>query len=217
MELTTRNTNIITFAFANKHLNSQTKKIAAIGQRTKESQYQLAAILADIAATECYIEDGFESVQDYAEQIFGFRKSATYAYMKLGENYVNDTGKGSIFATENGDFTAYALTRCMALPHEVMVQAIQDGILTPDMSSRDIDKKVKEIKLTLKATESKETDESESKETDESESAAPTDVEYEMECAEQDLRAAVNRLYAIHGNVEAVMDIFTAIVNELNG
>ncbi len=214
MELATRNTNNITFTFANKHLNSQTKKIAAIGQRTKESQYQLAAILADIAATECYTEDGFESVQDYAEKIFGFRKSATYAYMKLGENYVNDTGKGSIFATENGDFTAYALTRCMALPHEVMVQAIRDGILSPDMSSRDIDKKVKEIKLTLKATESKDTDESaESKETDES--AAPPEEENEMERVEQDLRVAVYRLFALIGKVNTVMDICTGIVNEL--
>ena len=203
MELATRNTNNITFTFANKHLNSQTKKIAAIGQRTKESQYQLAAILADIAATECYTEDGFESVQ-----------SATYAYMKLGENYVNDTGKGSIFATENGDFTAYALTRCMALPHEVMVQAIRDGILSPDMSSRDIDKKVKEIKLTLKATESKDTDESaESKETDES--AAPPEEENEMERVEQDLRVAVYRLFALIGKVNTVMDICTGIVNEL--
>ena len=114
-------------AFKNEELKEATRRIYDIGEGVKRYSYEVANIIYQINRNESYKQDGFKNVSMWAETMFGFKKSATYNLLKIGENFIikydNENGQveySSKFAANGNDFSITQLARMLPL--------IADGI-----------------------------------------------------------------------------------------
>ena len=84
------------------------------------------------------------NVEKWAKQKFSIGRSAFYNYIKVAE-MVTDDGEASIFKRENGDFSYSVLLKLITTLKDVKkIQAVvNQGIVTPFMSARDVDKSLK--------------------------------------------------------------------------
>lgn len=85
-----------------------------------------------------------DNVEKWAKSKFGIGRSAFYNYLKVAE-LVTDDGEASIFKRDNGDFSYSVLLKLITALKDVKeIQAIvNQGIITPFMSARDVDKALK--------------------------------------------------------------------------
>lgn len=84
------------------------------------------------------------NVEKWAKSKFGIGRSAFYNYLKVAD-LVTDDGESSIFKRENGDFSYSVLLKLITALKDVKeIQAVvNQGIVTPFMSARDVDKALK--------------------------------------------------------------------------
>lgn len=101
-----------------------------------------------------------DNVEKWAKSKFGIGRSAFYNYLKVAD-LVTDDGEASIFKRENGDFSYSVLLKLITALKDVKeIQAVvNQGIVTPFMSARDVDKAIKKYL----APEVEETEEAEEK------------------------------------------------------
>ena len=85
-----------------------------------------------------------DNVEKWAKSKFGIGRSAFYNYLKVAE-LVSDDGENSIFKLENGDFSYSVLLKLITAIKDVneIRTMVNQGIVTPFMSARDVDKAVK--------------------------------------------------------------------------
>ena len=85
-----------------------------------------------------------DNVEKWAKSKFGIGRSTFYNYLKVAD-LVNDDGEASIFKRENGDFSYSVLLKLITALKDVKeIQAVvNQGIVTPFMSARDVDKALK--------------------------------------------------------------------------
>ena len=109
-------------AFKNEELKEATRRIYEIGERVKRYSYEVAHIIYQVNRNESYKQDGFKNVSMWAETMFGFKKSATYNLLKIGENFIlkyeNENGQveyTSKFASDGNDFSITQLARMLPL------------------------------------------------------------------------------------------------------
>ena len=105
-----------------------------------------------------------DNVEKWAKSKFGIGRSAFYNYIKVAD-LVTDDGEASIFKRENGDFSYSVLLKLITALKDVKeIQAVvNQGIITPFMSARDVDKALKkylapeieEVEEKAEATEEK--------------------------------------------------------------
>lgn len=74
-------------SFKSAALAEETKKIAAIGADIRTRNIELAKSFGRIKSGKLYEEDGYKSVADYAEQVFGIAKSMAYQLANVGERF----------------------------------------------------------------------------------------------------------------------------------
>ena len=98
-----------------------------------------------------------DNVEKWAKQKFSIGRSAFYNYLKVAE-LVTDDGENSIFKIENGDFSYSVLLKLITAIKDVneIRTMVNQGIITPFMSARDVDKAVKKyLAPEVEATEEK--------------------------------------------------------------
>ena len=97
-----------------------------------------------------------DNVEKWAKSKFGIGRSAFYNYLKVAD-LVTDDGEASIFKCENGDFSYSVLLKLITALKDVKeIQAVvNQGIITPFMSARDVDKVIKKTEEKAEATEEK--------------------------------------------------------------
>ena len=85
-----------------------------------------------------------DNVEKWSKQKFSIGRSAFYNYLKVAD-LVTDDGEASIFKRENGDFSYSVLLKLITVLKDVKeIQAVvNQGIITPFMSARDVDKALK--------------------------------------------------------------------------
>ena len=85
-----------------------------------------------------------ENVEKWAKSKFGIGRSAYFNYLKVAE-LVTDDGENSIFKLENGDFSYSVLLKLITAIKDVneIRTMVNQGIVSPFMSARDVDKAVK--------------------------------------------------------------------------
>lgn len=139
-------------AFANKELQKATNMIFKLGDAIKKNWFYIAYIVADVDKTECYKDDGFNTVHEWVEKTFGIKKSASYSLLTIGKEYtrriVNASGKlvgyGSNLITDgSNDFSKTQIEKMLPAGHELAVKLVNDGEITPDMSAKEISGVVK--------------------------------------------------------------------------
>ena len=135
----------------NATLKKATERITKCTHAIATNAYTIAAILAKIDETECYTEDGFKNVAEYTEAFFGMKKSATYEYIKIGREYVENNH--SNLPHEDIDFTHKQVAALLPLNNRNRaVELIKDGTIT-------VDTPVSEIKKIVKAEKTEPTEE----------------------------------------------------------
>lgn len=141
-EITIYSPNLPTFN--NKELNKATQKIAKVADNMRKNLYAVAAILAKVAETECYIDDGFKSAAEYAMETFGFKKTAAYTLVAIGKEYTAPSLESNLPHLEGADFSTSQIEKILPLKsHEKAVELVSNGVITPEMSCKEIEAAVK--------------------------------------------------------------------------
>lgn len=147
-------TNSIAPVYNNKALNTATQKVYKIGETVRKCAFETAMIIAAVEASECYKEDGFNTVHEWTETAFGFKKSASYTLLKIGKEYVREivnpktnkvTGYASNLLPEDAekDFTTTQIEKMLPAGHAFAAELVERGEVTPDMTCREIGKVIK--------------------------------------------------------------------------
>lgn len=194
----------------NATLKKATERITKCTHAIATNAYTIAAILAKIDETECYTDDGFKNVAEYTEAFFGMKKSATYEYIKIGREYVENNHSNLPHAEV--DFTHKQVAALLPLNNrDRAVELIEDGTIT-------VDTPVSEIKKIVKAETTEPTEE-------ETEEAEPTEEETTdnaalIASAIHDMRAAFSNLCDIistaNGIDEANSEMLTTLIFDID-
>lgn len=88
--------------FKDKRLTEATKKILGIYQDAAKyaetKNREIASILSDVKNGKSYEADGFKSVGEYAEKVFGLKKNNAYALATAGDVYNDATASDALKA-----------------------------------------------------------------------------------------------------------------------
>lgn len=150
MEFLVTTTNAVTFN--NKDLQKATNTVFKLGDAIKKNWFAIAHIVAHVDATECFKDDGFNTVHEWVEKTFGVKKSASYSLLTIGKEYtreiVNASGKvvgyGTNLITDGSDdFSKTQVEKMLPAGHELAVELVNGGEITPEMSAKEISRVVK--------------------------------------------------------------------------
>ena len=139
--------------YANKALNTATQKVYKIGETVRKCAFETAVIIASVEASECYKEDGFNTVHEWTNAAFGFQKSASYTLLKIGREYVREVldGKGKVKGYTSNllpegsemDFSTTQIEKMLPAGHAFAAELVEREEITPDMTCREIGKIIK--------------------------------------------------------------------------
>lgn len=140
--------------FVNKNLQKATNDMLKLGSEIRKCALATAVIIAKVDDLECYKDDGFNSVHAWTEKTFGFKKSASYTLLKIGKEYIRE-----IISPKNGkvigyssnllpvdaekDFTTTQIEKMLPGGHDLAVDLVSSGEITPDMSCKAIGEVIK--------------------------------------------------------------------------
>lgn len=138
--------------FSNKALQTATNKVFKIGETVRKCAFETAYIMAQVESTECYKDDGFDSVHDWAMKTFGFKKSASYTLLRVGKEYTraitdgNGKVKGfgsNLVADGENDFTTSQVEKMLPGGRDLAGELVDDGEITANMTCKEIEKVIK--------------------------------------------------------------------------
>lgn len=136
-----------TFNFKSSALNAYSRQIAEIGAEMASKNIQIAKILGKIWTEEAYKEDGFTSVQEYAEKTFGIKKASAYQLANVGKRFYNSDNET---ARKVADMLPPAnLAELKNMTYEDISKEVEAGNITPETTQkqlREIASKHKEAK-----------------------------------------------------------------------
>lgn len=150
MEFLVTTTNAV--SFDNKELQKATNAVLKLGDAIKKNWFAIAHIVAYVDKTECYKDDGFNNVHEWVEKSFGIKKTASYSLLTIGKEYtreiVNSSGKvvgyGTNLITDGSDdFSKTQVEKMLPAGHELAVELVNGGEITPDMTAKEISRVVK--------------------------------------------------------------------------
>lgn len=132
-------------AIQNTKLRNFTEQIYKQGLNIKKSFARVAAILVKIDESKCYEQDGFTSVQDYAEKVLGWKQANTYAMLKVGRDYIDGKTYESILPhAEGNDYSTSQLQALLPLKSvEVAKELAENETISPNMTVKQIKEVVK--------------------------------------------------------------------------
>lgn len=144
--------------FKNTKLRNYTNQIYKQGLSIKKSYARIASILAKIDTSKCYEMDGFESIHDYSKKVLGINKSTSYAFLKIGYEYIDSKSFESVLKHDEGnDFSMSQLQAVLPLKSvDVAKELAEHNEINPNMSVKEIKEVVKNYKNEGTETEEKE-------------------------------------------------------------
>lgn len=130
-------------ALVDKDLKDYTTKIKKCGDNIRKNYIKIAHLLSEVDAKECYLEDGFESVVDYAGQVLGIQKTTAYNMLKIGKEYIAESGERTILTDTGADYSVSQIQALLPLGVEKVKEINKEGTINPEMSVRQIKNLVK--------------------------------------------------------------------------
>lgn len=123
--------------FISADLNAYTDKILAIyanaSKYAEQKNREIACILGDIADKKAYEEDGFKSVAEYANTIFGIKKDHAYALSRAGKVY-NDPQASPILKA----MSPSKINELDAVQPEKVAEAIDKGLINSETTQAEL-------------------------------------------------------------------------------
>lgn len=152
--------NIVTKKYDAKEMKSAklrkaTENINKIGMEFRKNYFKVASIIARVDTDKAYEDDGFKSVHEWTEKCFGIRRSVSYSLLRIGKEETlevfDDKGRVIDYTSRlcdvNGNgFSVTQLERIFSLDDDVKSGFIKDGVITADMTCKEIMDVVKKYK-----------------------------------------------------------------------
>ena len=138
-------TNEVNVTFTNKALNSATKKIVTLVNKTKKSLIEIATILNTVYENNSYKDDGFENIAEYTEKCFGFKKVFTYNLININK-FIGDNGECLIPNEHSTEYSASQLQELIPLNLNIVSELAETEEITPLMTTKEIREVVKNYK-----------------------------------------------------------------------
>lgn len=140
------NTTLPTFKSAtlqkatNKIINIYTDAAKYADRKNRE----IARILGELSVSKAYEEDGFKSVSEYANMIFGMKKANAYALASAGRIYNNPDIPEAM-----KELSPSKLAELSGLDTETAVKAIESGEISKDSTQKELREYVSAKKPTV--------------------------------------------------------------------
>ena len=146
-----------TSMITNKALMRETSQIIKCANTAQNDIFKMCALIKSTYDNKNWCDD-FASFVDYGQDVLGFKKSSLYNFLKIGTEYIDHIeGTKDKYATilphGEQDFTAAQITALLPLGVECAMYSVNKGVITPEMSVREIKKLVKEIKQPVSDTD----------------------------------------------------------------
>lgn len=147
----------------NARLRKATENINKIGTELRKNYFKVASIIARVEADRAYEEDGFKTVHEWTGTCFGIKRSASYSLLRIGKEetleVLDDRGRVVDYTSKlhdiNGDgFSVTQLERMGSLEDEVKKGLINDGVITADMTCKEIMDKTRQYKNSVPSGQS---------------------------------------------------------------
>lgn len=133
--------------FKNEELNEITQEIVEVYNSLKDhaqaSSNTIAQLLSEVRAKKLYVDDGFDSVADYAYQTFGMAKSTAYSMADAGDMYKNPAIPATI-----RELPPSKLVKLKSVSPGEMEEDIKTGKLNPAMTQKELGEYAKQPKVT---------------------------------------------------------------------
>lgn len=124
-------------SFKDERLAKATQRITAIyndaASYAEKKNREISKILADVADKKSYEKDGFKSVADYANSIFGIAKQNAYALASAGKVYNDETSHPELLA-----MTPSKLAEVSRLDTNVLNEALNSGKINHETTQKDL-------------------------------------------------------------------------------
>lgn len=138
--------------FKNKKLETATRQIIAIVtdavSYADKKNREIASILSKVKNEKSYEDDGYKSVADYAEQIFGIKKQSAYSLAAAGDVYNDEKAPEKL-----KQFSPYNLAAISSVKREDVEADIESGKISPTTSQKDLKDYAKQRSSTPKKAE----------------------------------------------------------------
>lgn len=139
-------TNIITTAeltinapatFKNPKLETITNRICAIYsgamQYAIDKNTEICKLLGQVKTERLYIEDGYKSVEEYAQAVLGIGRSSAYSKATYGALLNDKDAPPALKAIPQSNFSAIA-----SIPMETLKEDLESGALKSDMTQAQL-------------------------------------------------------------------------------
>lgn len=159
----------------NRDLQKATDNVIALNNANIRNDYQIAAIFAQVEKSGCFTDDGFKNVTEWGMKCIGFKRAQCYNYLKVGKEYIREIisnkGKNLGYCSNllpipgddsNRELTSFGtepapapdkdfnMSQTIAISRidtrEQALDLIHEGVISPEMSVRDIKKVIEKIK-----------------------------------------------------------------------
>lgn len=135
--------NLKSVSFKSKKLNEVTKEISGyiteVQSKAQSNHIFISKALARVATEKLFEDDGFKSAIEYAMDTFGWKRANAYAMIQVGT-------KLNLGQLPEGNFSVSQYREMLTLSKEDAEKAIKDGIITEDMTAKEIREEVEVIK-----------------------------------------------------------------------
>lgn len=142
----------------NAKLKKHTQAIIELQNANTRNNFAIAVHLKVIRDEELFTDDGFVDVFDYAKKTLDFSKVYVYKNIVNAEKFieVKKIGRNTTYTSNlphNGkDFTSGQLIELQCLEYDTVKKLVEDGIISSDMTTKEIRNIVKEHKPSKKNT-----------------------------------------------------------------
>ena len=134
----------------NQKLDAHTKAIRNLLYDTKRSIFEISARLLIIRNEHLFEDDNFKDVFDYAQKLFGYKKSMVYKLMTTAEKFIEQSPQGegyvSILVHDDRDYTVSQLIELNSIETDEAIKLDELEVISPDMSTKEIREVVKAYK-----------------------------------------------------------------------
>lgn len=158
-------------ALKNEALQAHTNAIFELMNATKRNMFEIAARLLVIRNEELYTADGYKDVFDYAAKVLDYKRNFVYKLTNAAEKFIeanaNGNGYVSIIVHDDCDYTVSQLVELNSLESDTVIALDENGVIAPEMSTKEIRETVKDYKNGVIDVEGNRT-ETETAESDES-------------------------------------------------
>ena len=155
--------------FMNPYLQKATDAIRKYDIDIRTNRFAIAYVMGRVDTDVLYSDDGYDSAVAWAMDAFRINKTLAYNLITLGRDWVQEVrnAKGKLLGYASNlvecdnsmplvDYTVSQLARLSTLGHDSVARFHADGVISPNMTVREIQafiNSVKEAEKQLPATE----------------------------------------------------------------